>query len=212
MTAPARLVELSLTAFSDRIAERTPTPGGGSVAAHLVELGCALSAMAGRFTSGPKFVAVEPAMSARLEELERLRRAAAPLVDQDTAAYDAVTAAYKLPKATEPEKQARTAAVQAAVLGALDIPARTLSVALAGLRLAAAAAPDLNPNLVSDAASGAYCLASGAEAAFYNVRINAASLADKELAARRLAESERELAEVRELFARTRAAIEARLG
>ncbi len=212
MTAPTRLVDLTLTAFSDRIAERTPTPGGGSVAAHLVELGCALSAMAGRFTSGPKFVAVEPAMAARVEELERLRRAAAPLVDLDTAAYDAVTAAYKLPKTTDAEKAARSAAVQAAVLGALDVPVRTLGLALEGLRIAAAAAPDLNPNLVSDAASGAHCLASGAEAAFYNVRINAGSLADKELAGRRLSACERELAEVRELFARTRAAIEARLG
>ena len=167
--------------------------------------------MACRFTAGPKFLAVEPAMAARVEELERLRRAATPLVDLDSAAYDAVTAAYKLPKTTDAEKAARTAAVQAAVLGALDVPARTLTTALAGLRLAVAAAPDVNANLVSDAASGAHCLASGAEAAFYNVRINAASLADAELAARRLAACEREMTEVRELFARARAAIEARL-
>ncbi|MFO1009833.1 MAG: cyclodeaminase/cyclohydrolase family protein [Planctomycetota bacterium] len=212
MTASAPLVDLSLSSFADRLAERTPTPGGGSVAAHLVQLGCALNAMACRFTSGPKFVAHEAAMGARVEELERLRREATPLVDLDTAAYDAVTAAYKLPKTTDAEREARTRAVQAAMLGALEVPARTLSAALSALRIAAAAAPDVNANLASDALSGVHCLASAAEAAFYNVRINAASLTDKELAARRLGACERELAEVRELFIRARGAIESRLG
>ena len=70
----------------------------------------------------------------------------------------------------------------------------------------------MNANLASDALSGVHCLASAAEAAFYNVRINAASLTDKELAARRLGACERELAEVRELFIRARGAIESRLG
>lgn len=212
MPPNAPLVDLSLTAFSNRLAERTPTPGGGSVAAHLVDLGAALSAMACRFTSGEKFAAVERAMAGRVEELERLRTVARPLVDQDSAAYEAVMAAYKLPKSSDAEKAARGAAIQAALRGATDVPARTLSTALAAVRVAAAAAPDLNPNLVSDAATGVWCLRSAAEAAFLNVRINVGSLADEAWAGDRLAACERELAEVRNLSDAARSAIERKLG
>lgn len=212
MPHPPALVDLSLTAFSNRLAERTPTPGGGSVAAHLVDVGAALAAMACRFTSGEKFAAVEGAMATRVEELERLRGAARPLVDQDSAAYDAVTAAYKLPKSSDAEKAARTAAIQTAMRGALEVPARTLSNALLALRVAAAAVPDVNPNLASDAATGLWCLRSAAEAAFLNVRINAGALSDKAWAAERLSACERELAEVRRLSDGARDAIDRRLG
>jgi formiminotetrahydrofolate cyclodeaminase len=208
----SRLIDLSLTEFTTRLAARTPTPGGGSVAAHLVDAGCALTAMACRFTSGEKFAAVEPAMAERVEVLERLRARAQPLVDRDTAAYDAVTAAYKLPKGTEPEKAARTVAVQAAMLGALEVPAETLGAALEALRIAAAAAPDVNKNLASDAATGTWCLRSAAEAAFHNVRINAASLADRPQADERLALGARALHEARELADRALATLEQRLG
>ncbi|MBI5365325.1 MAG: cyclodeaminase/cyclohydrolase family protein [Planctomycetes bacterium] len=212
MPLHAALVDLSLTAFSNRLAERTPTPGGGSVAAHLVDVGAALTAMACRFTSGEKFASVEGAMATRVEELERLRGAVRPLVDQDSAAYDAVTAAYKLPKSNDAEKHARTTAIQGALRGALDVPARTLAHALLALRVAAAAAPDVNPNLASDAATGVWCLRSAAEAAFLNVRINAGGLADKAWAAERRSECERDLAEVRRLSDDARGAIDRRLG
>src|SRR5262245_12969292 len=115
MSTPTSLTDLTLAAFAERIAERTPTPGGGSVAAHLVGVGCALVAMAARVTSGPKFATVEAAMAGRVEELDRLRAEAEPLVDLDSSAYDAVTAAYKLPKTTEAETRARTAAIQIAL-------------------------------------------------------------------------------------------------
>lgn len=205
-----RLGELSLTAFAERVAARTPTPGGGSVAAYLAELGCALTAMAFRFTSGEKFAAVEAALAAQVEELERLRATVRPLVDEDTAAYDAVTAAYKLPKTTDAEKSVRSAAIQRALLGALEVPARTLALATAALRAAGAGAAAVNPNLASDASTGVWCLRSAAEAAFHNVRINATSLGDKALGAQRLAVCEAELRSARELSDAAQAAIAAK--
>src|SRR5690349_17326012 len=97
---PPRLLDLSLADFARRLSEKTPTPGGGSVAAHLVGLGAALGCMACRFTSGPKFATAEPAMAGRAEELERIRARAEPLVDEDSRAYELVLAGYRLPKAT----------------------------------------------------------------------------------------------------------------
>jgi formiminotetrahydrofolate cyclodeaminase len=209
MTIPPALIDLPLTQFTDRLAARTPTPGGGSVAACLVATGSALGAMAFRFTSGEKYASVENAMARRVEELERIRATALPLVDRDTQAYDAVTAAYKLAKSTDAEKAARTAAIQTALKGALEVPRQTLELSLQALRVVAEGVGDVNPNLASDAATGASCLWSACESALLNVMINAASIHDKKWAEVRLdacrascEESSRLLASVKTTVAR----------
>jgi formiminotetrahydrofolate cyclodeaminase len=193
----SNLRDLSLSEFAERLAAKTPTPGGGSVAAHLAGLGAALGCMAFRFTSGPKFAAVEAQMALRVAELERIRERAALLVDEDSRAYELVLAGYRLPKATEAEKAARSAAVQAGLQAAIAVPAETLELAGRALELLAAGAPDLNPNVVSDCASGGWCLLGAAEAAFLNVRINADSLADKAAGAASLAASSEWLVKAR---------------
>lgn len=211
MPDPSRLVDLSLGAFADRLAERSATPGGGSVAAYLTEVGCALGAMAFRFTSGEKFQAFESAMAGRVETLERLRSTARELVDRDSRSYDAVSAAYKLPKATVAEKAARTSAIQAGLRGALEVPATTLATALSGLELLHSGVRDVNANLASDAATGVWCLRSAAEAAFYNVRINAGSITDRAWAEKRLGECQTALERARMLSDDARKTIESRL-
>jgi formiminotetrahydrofolate cyclodeaminase len=181
------------------------------MAGALVASGSALAAMACRFTSGEKFAAVESAMARRVEDLERHRARGLELVDLDARSYDAVTDAYKLPKATEAEKAARTAAIQAGLRGALDVPAETVEHALLALRIAVDALPDVNANLVSDAASGAHCLAAACEAALLNVRINAASLKDGLYGSERLARAESQCAEARQLVARAHDAVARRI-
>jgi formiminotetrahydrofolate cyclodeaminase len=211
MTTP-NLRDLSLAEFGQRLSEKTPTPGGGSVAAHLVGLGAALGCMAFRFTSGPKYATLESAMAGRAEELERIRNRAAPLVDEDSRAYELVLAGYRLPKASEAEKAARAAAVQSGLQAAIAVPARTLELASQALELLAAGAPDLNPNVASDCASGGWCLLGAAEAAFLNVKINAASLSDKAAAEARLRTSEAALGKARAAAASLNASIAAMLG
>lgn len=211
MSPAQRLIDLSLSAFADELAARKPTPGGGSQAAYLVATGAALVSMAFRFTSGEKFAAVEAAMTARVAELDRLRPQGLALVDGDSKAYDAVTAAFALPKSTEPEKAARTAAIQAAMKGALEVPFETMRLALAGLELAAAGAGDINKNLASDCAVGASCLAAALEGAFLNVKINALSIKDAGYVAERLAACERMRARSNELAAVVQAAIQRHL-
>jgi glutamate formiminotransferase/formiminotetrahydrofolate cyclodeaminase len=211
-SSQSKLIDLSLTSFSDRLAERTATPGGGSVAAHIASMGAALTAMAFRFTSGPKYAAVEAAMADRVEELERLRGRAGELVDRDTAAYDAVSAAMKLPKDTDAQKAARDQAVQSALRVALEVPFETLETALAALRLCAGGAPDLNPNLASDCATGALCLASACESALMNVKINASSIKDKAYAQARVAGAEELRREADRSLETVRAAARQKLG
>jgi formiminotetrahydrofolate cyclodeaminase len=147
-------------------------------------------------------------MAQRVGELDLLRQHALELVQRDSEAYDEVTAAYALPKATESDRAARGAEIQAALKGALEAPFATMQIALAALRLAAAGAPDINRNLASDCGVGGACLAEAIEGAFRNVRINAGSIKDDEYVRSRLAQCETMRNEARELVASLKRATE----
>jgi formiminotetrahydrofolate cyclodeaminase len=167
------LLALRVSELLDRFASPDPTPGGGSAAALAGATAAALVAMVCRM---PKTRTGDPAERARLDAAladaltagDRLRR----LVDEDSAAYDAVVAAYKLPKAGEDEKAARKRAIDAAVTVATDVPLRTAEMCRVVMGAAQAAAENGNPNAVSDARTGAALAWAGLRGAAENVRIN----------------------------------------
>lgn len=210
MASTSALVNRSLAQFVDALAARTATPGGGSMAAFLAAGGAALLIMACRFTSGEKYSAVEAAMAETARRLDELRPRALALVDLDAGSYDAVSAAYSLPRSSDAEKSARAAAVQQALKGALEVPFETMQLALACLELAAPIAASLNSNLASDCGVGARCLATALESAFANVRINAASIKDEDYVRERLAKSESMRQRARELLEAVLRAVEPR--
>jgi formiminotetrahydrofolate cyclodeaminase len=194
-------------------AARTPTPGGGAAAAIAGALGASLCLMAVRFSVGRKGMearhgdlsSAEQALSTALDRL-------LPMAEKDCAAYDAVSAAYKLPKGTEEEKAARGAQVQRGLFGAMAVPQELLGLIVEVLRHAATVADAINPNLASDLATGAELLRAGAEGAALNVRINAASIEDKAAAATFGKRADAVLERVRELSGKIRGEAEARIG
>ena len=167
------LLALTTTELLDRFASVDPTPGGGSAAALA---GATAAALVTMVCSMPKTRTGDPRERARLDEAlarateagRRLRE----LVDEDSAAYDAVMAAYRLPKATEDEKGARKRAADAAVAVATDVPLRTAEACLAVLAAAQVAAENGNPNAASDARTAAALAWAGLKGAAENVRIN----------------------------------------
>lgn len=201
MSPHDKLVDSTLVEFADKLAARTATPGGGSMAAYLAACAAALVSMGYRFTSGEKFAAAEEAMAERASKLDALRKRALELVDADSSSYDGVTAAYGLPKANETQKVERAAAIQAALKHALETPFETMQTALEVLRLAAAGAPDVNKNLASDCAVGASCASAALEGAFLNVRINALSIKDEHFVQMRMKSCDAMRAEARDLSA-----------
>jgi glutamate formiminotransferase/formiminotetrahydrofolate cyclodeaminase len=101
--------------FLDELAAGTPTPGGGSAAAYAGAMGVALVAMVARLTIGkPKYTEIESQMQAILKEAEILREVLTAAVEADAAAFEAVMAAYRLPKETEQNQQSRKVAIHAA--------------------------------------------------------------------------------------------------
>jgi methenyltetrahydrofolate cyclohydrolase len=185
-----RLLELTAGELLDRFASPDPTPGGGSAAALAGGLGAALVAMV---------CAMPKTRTGATEERARLDAALAwvgeaghrlrALVEEDARAYDAVMAAYRLPKATEAEKAARKAAIAAALVRATEVPLETAEACLVVLKAAGEAAAHGNQNALSDARTGGALGLAGLTGAAENVRINAGSQAESGAAALERAEA-----------------------
>jgi glutamate formiminotransferase/formiminotetrahydrofolate cyclodeaminase len=115
----------AVDAFLSRVAGPTPTPGGGSVAAHAGALGAALAQMVAGLTIGKKkYAAVESEMKELSLRASALRRQLAELVQRDADSYETVRAAYAMPREPEDAAAARNAAIQQALIGASEVPKR----------------------------------------------------------------------------------------
>ena len=175
----ASLTSLSVTQILDAFASSAPTPGGGSAAALSGAIGASLLAMVAAM---PKTKNGDPeerqALDAAASELGALRVRLAELIDEDTRAYDLVTAAYKSPKATDEEKAARKIAIQSAMRAATDAPLQTMRACETAIRHAATVAQHGNPNASSDVFVGVELASAGLRGAEKNVAINIGSLTD----------------------------------
>lgn len=165
--------------FIDRLASGDPTPGGGSAAAMAGAAGAALVAMLSRLTVGRKrYADAEARMQAILERAEELRAALTALVQEDAAAFDQVSAAYRLPKASEEELAARAAAIQAALKAATLTPLHTAQACTEVLALAEEAVVRGNVNATTDGGVGALLAHAGLQGAVWNVQVNLGSIED----------------------------------
>jgi len=166
--------------FLDKLASKSPEPGGGSVAALAGALAAALVSMVANLTLDKvKYQEVQPQIKALLNESERLRVEMQGLVQQDTEAYGYLSEIYRMPKTTEAEKAARNAKIQEALKQAcqvpLDIGVKSYEVA----RLAVQAAEIGNTAAVSDAGIAAILAKACAQSAALNVKINLNSIKDE---------------------------------
>ena len=186
--------------FLDELASAMPAPGGGSAAAYAAAMGAALVAMVAGLTIGKKkYAKVEAEMQAVRVQAEQLRDELTHAVDDDAAAFEAVMGAFRLPKDTEEQQKARTAAIQMATLNAAHVPLHGVKNAVKIMELALRCAEAGNLNAISDAASGLTMAKAGLTAAAYNVRINVNSLPNP-------GAGDMYLAELREMEARAKTA------
>ena len=200
----------TLGEWMDAVASSSPAPGGGTVSAVAGAMAGALAAMVGRLTAGrKKYAAVDAEFRALVERAESLRVRLVRLADEDAAAFNAVSAAYAMPK--EPAGP-RTEAIQQALVEAAKVPLETLRAARDVAALAARAAEAGNKNAVSDAGVGAMLALAAARGAAYNVRINVAGM-PRPAEARALADEARRLvAEADADVARATGFVEAAIG
>ncbi|MEO5814796.1 MAG: glutamate formimidoyltransferase [Gemmatimonadaceae bacterium] len=203
----------SLSGFVGSVASPSPTPGGGSVAAHAGALGAALAQMVAGLTMGKKkYVAVDAEMREIAVRAAALGNTLSALVTRDAAAYAIVAAAYKLPAETEAQQVEKSAKVDDALMHAADVPLETAQACAAVAELALAVAERGNTNAASDAGVAALLADAGCVGASYNVRINVASLTDKSRGAALAENVKAVVARTKALVQRTTVIVESSLG
>ncbi len=175
-----RLADLTVGRFLDVLGSDAPTPGGGAAGAIAGATGAALIAMVGRLTVGkPGFEDVDDRLSALIQEADTARLTFLDLADRDAHAFDAVMVAFKMPKETDEDRTARSAAIQEGYAHAASVPLEIARASVDLMELAEDATAMGNPQAASDGLSSAASLYSAALCAIANVEINAASLKDE---------------------------------
>ena len=178
-----KLAELKTSEFVDLLASDAPAPGGGSAAALEGALGAALTAMVCGLTVGKKKYAEfeELAQSAQAKALD-LKARFVDVMDRDTEAFNVVSAAFGMPKATDEEKAARSAAIQKGLEGCTATPFEMMELATAALELTGSLLGKTNDSAASDLGVSALSLKAAIQGAWLNVLINIGSLKDTALA------------------------------
>lgn len=171
--AHGELGELTLAAFSERLASAEPVPGGGSASAIVGSFAASLLAMVARLSlDRPKYEDYRATNEHALELGERSRRLLLDLADQDARAYAEFARARKMARDTTEQQEARDAASRDAARGASEVPLAILRECVAVLEAVSALTGRSNLNAASDLETAARLAAAAARGAAANVLIN----------------------------------------
>jgi methenyltetrahydrofolate cyclohydrolase len=174
------VADLTVSGFLDAIASPEPTPGGGTAAAIAGAMGASLVLMVtGLVRTRHNDEGDRAALTAARVEILPLRDRLIALADADADAYDQVTSAYKLPKATDEERAARGEAIQRALRAATLVPLDTVRAAVEAIAAAKTVARAGNPSADSDVGVALGLLEAAVTGAAANVRINLDAMKDE---------------------------------
>ena len=170
--------EQTIDAFLDRLAARTPVPGGGATAALHAAQAAALLVMTARYTDGPRYAEHADTVARIIREADRLREVSADLIAVDGEAFGAVAAAYQLPRDTDEQRAARAAAIAAAMVTASSPPAELIGIGARLLDLAELLQPIVNRTVAGDVAAAAEAIRAAVATSGVNMAANLAGITD----------------------------------
>lgn len=175
-----KLVEQRVIDFVAATASKEPTPGGGAIAALTAATGAALAEMVANLTFGKKgYEAVQPEMEELQAKAEAIRKRMLELSQADADVFNIFMNALGLPKNTDEEKAARTAAIQQAYKDAAMVPFEIGELANQIFDLAELTSRKGNRNLITDGIIAAINARAAVKSAFLNVRINLSGIKDE---------------------------------
>ncbi len=154
-------------------------------------LGAALLGMVARYSTGETYAEHQETIGRIVTEADELRDIALRLAEADEAAFSAVAEAYRLPRSTADEADARSAAIARALVNAAWPPAKLIGVAGMVVDLAGVLAEIGNRNVLSDAAAAAEAARAAAATARVNVEINLAGITDEQASLEMIAETDK---------------------
>lgn len=178
------MMDETINGFLDRLAQRQPTPGGGSVAALAGALAACMARMAAAYSVGNKTEAAKAErVHTTMEELARADALLRELVSADAAAYETMTA-------TAAEKGRDSVAYAAAVRDAAGVPLQIAAMTGRVLEILNGFSSDCSKYLISDLGVAAVLADATVRAAGFSVRINLSEIADRAVRDRMAAELE----------------------
>jgi len=172
--------DVTVSRYLGELAERTPAPGGGAVAALHAAQAAGLLAMVGRYSAGKRHAVPQQTIQSLVGEADALSGRALQLAEDDAAAFMAVADAYQLPNGTDEERATRSAAIAGGLVGASAPPAAVIELARRLIELAEVLLPIGNRNVIADLAAAAEAARAAAVTARVNVEVNLRGIKDDE--------------------------------
>ncbi len=174
LASPARLASMRVNDFLDELSSDSPAPGGGSVSALAASMAAGLAAMVAVLSHTRK------GFESKQADLDRIAVRAQTLKDQLLAAVDADTAAFDqlLEAMRMPKSEARDAAITEATVAATEVPLGVLESCPEVIELCIEIGRIGLQASLSDAGVGAQMGRAAAAGAYQNVCINLAGLTD----------------------------------
>ena len=165
----------------DEAASSSPTPGGGNVSAMVACMGNAMVSMVANLTSGKeKYAEYQGQVDELLVKSKDIMARLEDLVDADMQVFGKFMTAIKMPKETDEEKKARSAAMEEASKTASDVPLEIAETCVEVIELAVSLAAYGNKGAISDVGVGAYIAEASMEGALLSVDINLGGIKDQE--------------------------------
>ncbi|TJY33398.1 glutamate formimidoyltransferase [Pontimicrobium aquaticum] len=181
--AEKKLIDFDLSSFAEETASESMAPGGGSISAYVGTLGVSLGTMVANLS------AHKPGWDDRWEEFsvwaekgQAYKNKLLALVDEDTNAFNEIIDGFRMPKGTDEEKKARREAIESATIYATEVPLLVMETACDSMEVMMAMAKNGLQNSLSDAGVGALCARTAVYGAYFNVRINAKDIKNRDTA------------------------------
>ena len=178
-----KLVNLTISDFAEETAGESMAPGGGSISAYVGALGVSLGTMVANLSAHKR------GWDDRWEEFSKwavkgqaYKNKLLYLVDEDTNAFNKIIDGFRLPKSTEEEKEVRKRAIEDATKYATEIPFQVMETSYNSMEVMRAMLKDGIQNSLSDAGVGILCGKTAVTGAYFNVRINAKDINDRDFA------------------------------
>lgn len=185
-----KLIDFKLDDFADETAGESMAPGGGSIAAYVGTLGVSLGTMVANLSAHKAGWDDQwELFSNWAVKGQAYKEQLLFLVDEDTHAFNKIIDGFRMPKDTDDEKEARALAIENATIYATEIPFKVMETAFQSMEVMQAMLKDGLQNSLSDAGVGVLCARTAVIGAYFNVRINAKDIKNREFAEKILAKA-----------------------